>query len=140
MDTLFDIVEFVKNNAPYLTMSDMVDETGIPRHQIQKACDKLQIVPISKAEQTKQAIKYWASKKTMEEFMKMSGQGEASIKLCCKELGINFLQSTKKPLTDQPPLQSIIGKRLAGVRFVSDSNMYDHWVPIRITQAMRDEG
>lgn len=120
----YDIDQFVKDNAPYLTMSDMVDETRLTRYELQKACDRLNITPISKADQTKAAIKQWANKKTIEEFIKMSGLGKAIIMEHCKELGIKFLPSpktkqpqvkSKSPTTVSSPLRSTIGNRLAAV-------------------------
>lgn len=127
MEPLFDVAAFVKDNAPYLTIADMVDETGLPRYEIQKACDKLNITPISKSEQTKANIKYWADKKTLEEFVKMSSLGEAGIKVYCKQLGIEFLANSKKRQTAEEdyslptgPVQSTIAKRLSTVRFYSD--------------------
>jgi len=134
MPSSYDIDKFVTTNAPYLTISDMVDESGVSRYEIQKACDRLKITPISKGEQTKADIKYWADKKTKTEYMKMSGMGSAAIDLYCKELNIKFLNSpkiassNKAPLyfkTEEDPiptpLQSTIAKRLAGVKYCSQS-------------------
>lgn len=140
MPNVYDIDNFVITNAPYLTISDMVDETGIPRYEIQKACDRLKITPIGKREQTKANIAFWANKKTLDEFIKMSGLGAAKIRLHCKELKITFLQSPSKKITSVPPapiahetpLKSTIGKRLAGVKFSSGLRNSHDYAPFRL--------
>lgn len=145
MPNLYDLDKFVITNAPYLTISDMVDElkeAGFSRYDIQKVCDRLNITPISKGEQTKADIKYWADKKTKTEYMKMSGMGKAAIDLYCKELNIQFLDSPKIASSHEAPLstkkeadpmpiptqlQSTIAKRLAGVKYCSQSRDNTEW-------------
>jgi len=131
--------EFVKANAPYLTMADMAYETGRTHAEIGLLCDKLGIAPVTKGEQTRNLVREMADRMTIEEFAKKFGFSAPAIYAICRGLGIKMLEGEKKkrgpkskvePVEERPVAKprKTVAQRLATVKR-DEGYGYDHFDP-----------
>lgn len=113
MKHTINLEEFIRQNAPFLTLSDMVDETGESLYTIRSKCIELGVTPIKGKDQTKQFILDHHTYKTPQQMAKLLGCGEYYLKEFYKELNIPFSKkqfqkmdaiSEQKGRVTSPPL------------------------------------
>lgn len=124
MKHTINLEEFVRQNAPYLTLSDMVEETGESLYTIRSKCIELGITPIKGKDQTKQFIFDHYTYKTPQQIAKLLGCGEANLRQFYKELNIPFGKKQfekfvelseqsenvkRSPLVKRPTVREILG-------------------------------
>lgn len=129
-----NIDDFVIANWEYLTYSDMAHELSCSFLTIKRACKKLEITPISKSEQTRNYIKWMASKKTLEELVKMTGWNEQAVRVHLHALNIRCLEEslTKKNTCN------VISQRLQSV-LIDSPCRNKHYAPFRISNNIINE-
>lgn len=90
MKQIENLEAFIRQNAPYLTLSHMVEETGLSVNVIRAKCIALGISPIKGKDQTKQFVLTHHKYKTPAQIAKSLGCGEANLRNIYKELNIPF--------------------------------------------------
>lgn len=94
---------FIKQNAEWLTMADMVEETGCTRHTIDKACEKLGILPLSVKDKNHKFILANKSAMTAKKIMHVLDIGEAHFIKICKEIGLDRIKDFKPEIAESEP-------------------------------------
>ena len=101
MSKEFNLVEFVKQNAPYMTVNDMVEETGSNAKAINEIFSKLGLIPIKHKQKIKNFILEFYQKKPKSWIMKKTDLSSSSIDLYYKELNI------KEPILIKTPIKTV---------------------------------
>lgn len=79
---------FVAQNAPYMTVSDMSEETGVANHNIQKILDALGIKAIKQGQKIENFIMAHYKKKPKKWFQKVCSMTPEQTSLYYRKLGI----------------------------------------------------
>jgi hypothetical protein len=95
-----NLQQFVIQNAAFLTLTDMVHETGLPMRVIWNKCKELKIKPIKASEQTKQFILDHHLYKSPQEIAKLLDCGEEYMRKLYKQLGISFPKSETSRMSE----------------------------------------
>jgi len=90
MPRVENLPEFIKQNANYLTMKDLIEDSGWSPGSIRKTCGVLGLQPISIREQTKQFILAVYKRKSPEHIAKIVGVSELYIGRLYGELDLPF--------------------------------------------------
>jgi hypothetical protein len=90
MNYVVNLEEFIRQNAPYLTLSDIVHETGLALHIVRKKCIDLAITPIRGDDQTRQYIHDHYTYKSPHEIAKLLGCSEENLRRFYRQLDIPF--------------------------------------------------
>jgi len=88
MPRVENLPEFIKQNAPFLTMKDLIEDSGWSSYSIRKTCGALGLRPISIREQTKQFILALHKRKNPEHIAKIVGVSELYIERLYGELDL----------------------------------------------------
>lgn len=102
---------FIKQNAEWLTIADMVEETGCTRHVIDKACERLGVTPLSVKEKTHKFILENKSLMTAKKIMHVLDIGETHFIKICKEIGLDRIKDFKHEIVEDP-IDKVLVKRL----------------------------
>lgn len=102
---------FIKQNAEWLTVSDIVEETGCTRHKVDHACEKLGIAPLSVKEKTHKFILENKSAMTAKKIMKVLDVCESHFIKICQEIGLDRIKDFKHEIIEDA-LDKILVKRL----------------------------
>lgn len=117
-----DLRAFILQNHSFMTVSDIVEETGSYAVAILKVFDELGLKPISAKDQTKQLILTYKDRMPLEAFCKKFNVGAANIKNIARELGVNFMlppPEEKTAIASDTIKRSTIAERLATVRRIT---------------------
>jgi hypothetical protein len=89
--TNIELEKFIMANSKHLTISDMIEETGVCFNTIKNLCDRMHIEPVSAKNQTINFIIEYKSKFSAKKVQKMLGVSDSYFNRIIKELNLNKL-------------------------------------------------
>lgn len=122
--------QFVIRTAPYLTVIDMMEETGLSRNTIQGACDAVGVIPVRMTEQTRNFILTMYKHHTFSRLAKIMKCSEASLRGHYKALGISVYETldpievAEVPVLNTPKGSSV--RQILGSFKTREANHYIH--------------
>lgn len=90
MARIENLEAFIEQNAPFLTIGDLAEESGWSQPMVRKTCECLKIEAISIKEQHKQYILAIYKRKSPQEIATRLGLGMARLQILYRELKIPF--------------------------------------------------
>lgn len=109
-----DIESYVRQNAPYLTKDDMVQETGHSETRIAKALNDLGITAIGQRQKIKNYIIELYQKKSRQWIADRCNLSMTAIRAYYKELGIKEPEELRKPIGRPVHVKNVLGSLRLG--------------------------
>ena len=117
MPRLQNLEAFIEQNAPFLTIGDLAEESGWPQPVVKRTCDYLGIKPISVTDQHKQYIMALYKRKSPMEIAKRLNLSLTRLRKLYKELKIPFQNPSfeaTKPITIRDIFAAFSNERILG--------------------------
>lgn len=117
-----NIEAFVRQNAPYMTLKDMMDESGWSANKIKEIMDRVKIKPLNHKDKIRNFILEHYRKKTKKWMAKALDFCDQQVSSYYRELGI---EEPHFPDYRNHPIGETISERLGHVRHPDSRHYHD---------------
>lgn len=121
-----DLKSFIAQNHSFMTVIDIIEETGASYATVSRLFKELQLEPIGKRDQLALLMQDNSLKLTMKEFAEKFGYRDDYIRDLVRERGITFLEIPLPKIVNEGPVS--ISERLATVKTAGE---YIPWISSR---------
>jgi len=118
-----DLRTFITQNHSFMTIMDIIEETGADHAAVTRMFKKLELQPINKTEQLVLVMQHHCSKLTMAQFCEKFEYSGYWVHKIASTHGILFLE---KPLQNEQVPHKTIAERLRSVRMDSSTGTGDY--------------